>query len=81
MDGGLCRRLEEMLPQAGANSRRCWFGEAEDSAVYVFVAGVAGAAFYEGADRWYFSGIGHLPYEECPEEFNRALIEFLTRQG
>ena len=24
-----------------------------------------------------FPGIGHLPYEECPEEFNRALIEFL----
>jgi pimeloyl-ACP methyl ester carboxylesterase len=28
-----------------------------------------------------FPGVGHLPYEECPEEFNRALIEFLTRQG
>lgn len=25
-----------------------------------------------------FPGIGHLPYEECPEEFNRALIQFLT---
>lgn len=25
-----------------------------------------------------FEGVGHLPYEECPEEFNRALIEFLT---
>ena len=24
-----------------------------------------------------FEGIGHLPYEECPEEFNRVLIEFL----
>jgi len=23
-------------------------------------------------------GVGHLPYEEAPEEFNRALIEFLT---
>jgi pimeloyl-ACP methyl ester carboxylesterase len=23
-------------------------------------------------------GIGHLPYEEAPEDFNRALIEFLT---
>jgi len=23
--------------------------------------------------------VGHLPYEECPEQFNRALIEFLTR--
>ena len=24
-------------------------------------------------------GIGHLPYEESPEEFNRILLEFLTR--
>ena len=23
-------------------------------------------------------GVGHLPYEECPNEFNRALINFLT---
>jgi hypothetical protein len=26
-----------------------------------------------------FPGIGHLPYEECAEEFNRALIEFLVQ--
>jgi len=25
-----------------------------------------------------FEGVGHLPYEEAPEDFNRALIEFLT---
>lgn len=25
-----------------------------------------------------FQGVGHLPYEECPEEFNRAVIDFLT---
>ena len=25
-----------------------------------------------------FQGVGHLPYEEAPEEFNRALIDFLT---
>ena len=24
-----------------------------------------------------FEGVGHLPYEEAPEDFNRALIEFL----
>ena len=27
-----------------------------------------------------FRGVGHLPYEECPDEFNRAMIEFL-KQG
>ena len=26
-----------------------------------------------------FPGVGHLPYEECPEQFNRVLIEFLTQ--
>ena len=25
-----------------------------------------------------FEGAGHLPYEECPLEFNRALLDFLT---
>jgi pimeloyl-ACP methyl ester carboxylesterase len=24
-----------------------------------------------------FDGVGHLPYEECPAEFNRALVDFL----
>lgn len=26
-----------------------------------------------------FPGVGHLPYEECPKEFNRALIQFLSQ--
>jgi pimeloyl-ACP methyl ester carboxylesterase len=25
-----------------------------------------------------FDGVGHLPYEEAPEDFNRALVDFLT---
>jgi pimeloyl-ACP methyl ester carboxylesterase len=28
-----------------------------------------------------FDGVGHLPYEEAPEEFNQALIEFLNESG
>jgi pimeloyl-ACP methyl ester carboxylesterase len=28
-----------------------------------------------------FEGVGHLPYEETPEEFNRALIDFLTQDS
>jgi pimeloyl-ACP methyl ester carboxylesterase len=27
-----------------------------------------------------FDGVGHLPYEEAPVDFNRALIDFLTRE-
>jgi pimeloyl-ACP methyl ester carboxylesterase len=26
-----------------------------------------------------FEGVGHLPYEECPKEFNQALIDFLEK--
>jgi pimeloyl-ACP methyl ester carboxylesterase len=25
-----------------------------------------------------FSGVGHLPYEEIPEQFNAAVVDFLT---
>jgi pimeloyl-ACP methyl ester carboxylesterase len=25
-----------------------------------------------------FKGVGHLPYEECPTEFNRSVVEFLS---
>jgi hypothetical protein len=24
-------------------------------------------------------GVGHIPYEEMPEEFNRIVLEFLSR--
>lgn len=32
-----------------------------------------------GSELVVFPGIGHLPYEEDPEEFNRVLLEFLSR--
>jgi pimeloyl-ACP methyl ester carboxylesterase len=28
-----------------------------------------------------FEGVGHLPYEEAPDDFNRALVDFLTGRG
>jgi len=33
---------------------------------------------FNGARLMAFEGVGHLPYEEAPEDFNRALIDFLT---
>jgi pimeloyl-ACP methyl ester carboxylesterase len=27
-----------------------------------------------------FEGVGHLPYEEAPQDFNRALVDFLYRE-
>ena len=38
------------------------------------------AKYFPNSKSIIFPGIGHLPYEECPDEFNRALIEFLTRE-
>jgi pimeloyl-ACP methyl ester carboxylesterase len=32
-----------------------------------------------GSELVIFPGIGHLPYEECPADFNRALLAFLQR--
>ena len=37
------------------------------------------ARHFEKVQTIIFPGVGHLPYEECPEEFNRALIQFLRQ--
>ncbi len=70
------RELEETLPElAGVPTLLMW--GSKDSAVYASSAAQLGKYF---PNSWtiIFPGVGHLPYEECPEEFNRALIEFLT---
>jgi pimeloyl-ACP methyl ester carboxylesterase len=36
-------------------------------------------AQFHRAELSVFDGVGHLPYEEVPDAFNRAVIEFLTR--
>jgi pimeloyl-ACP methyl ester carboxylesterase len=51
-----------------------WGGK--DTAVYATSAKPL-MKFFPNSKLIVFPGIGHLPYEECPEEFNRALIEFL----
>jgi pimeloyl-ACP methyl ester carboxylesterase len=38
------------------------------------------AKYFPNSKTIIFPGVGHLPYEECPEEFNQALIEFLTER-
>jgi len=37
------------------------------------------ARHFDHVEKIVFPGIGHLPYEECPEEFNQALIRFLAK--
>jgi pimeloyl-ACP methyl ester carboxylesterase len=72
------RELERTLPKlAGVPTLLMW-GE-KDTAVYASSAERL-AEHFPSSKLIIFPGVGHLPYEECPEEFNRALIEFLTRE-
>jgi pimeloyl-ACP methyl ester carboxylesterase len=72
------RELEATLPKlAGVPTLLIW-GE-KDPAVFASSAAPL-AKYFPNSKVIIFPNIGHLPYEECPEEFNRALIEFLTRE-
>ncbi len=72
------RELEATLPKlAGIPTLLMW--GSKDPAVYASSA-VPLAKYFPNSTSIIFPGIGHLPYEECPEEFNRALIEFLRRE-
>jgi pimeloyl-ACP methyl ester carboxylesterase len=72
------RELEATLPKlAGVPTLLIW--GSKDSAVFASSAAPL-AKYFPNSKTIIFPGIGHLPYEECPEEFNRALIDFLTRE-
>ncbi len=68
--------LEETLPKLSGIPTLLMWGS-KDSAVYASSAAQLGK-YFPNSRTVIFPGVGHLPYEECPEEFNRALIEFLT---
>jgi pimeloyl-ACP methyl ester carboxylesterase len=73
------RELEATLPKlAGVPTLLMW--GSKDSAVYASSAAPL-AQHFRQSRCVVFPGIGHLPYEECPEEFNRALLEFLVSEG
>jgi pimeloyl-ACP methyl ester carboxylesterase len=72
------RELEKILPKLASVPTLLIWGE-KDPAVYASSAAPL-AKFFPNSKLIIFPGIGHLPYEECPEEFNRALIEFLQRE-
>jgi pimeloyl-ACP methyl ester carboxylesterase len=70
------RELEAILPKlAGVPTLLMW--GSKDSAVYASSVKPL-AKFFPNSEQIVFPGIGHLPYEECPEEFNRELIKYLT---
>ena len=72
------RELEKILPKLASVPTLLIWG-AKDPAVYASSAKPL-ANFFPNSKLIIFPGIGHLPYEECPEEFNRELIEFLQRE-
>ena len=72
------RELEATLPKLGGIPTLLVWGS-KDPAVYASSAAPL-QKYFPNSKLIIFPGIGHLPYEECPEEFNRALIEFLTQQ-
>jgi pimeloyl-ACP methyl ester carboxylesterase len=70
------RELQETLPRLASVPTFLMWGS-KYSAVYASSAEPL-AKYFPNSKLIIFPGIGHLPYEECPEEFNRALIGFLT---
>lgn len=70
------RALEATLPKLKDVPTLLLWGS-RDSAVYASSAGPL-AKHFSNSQLIIFPGVGHLPYEECVEEFNRALIEFLV---
>lgn len=69
--------LEMLLPGLASIPTLLMWGE-KDPAVYCSSMQRL-QQFFPGAEKVVFRGVGHLPYEECPEEFNQALINFLMQ--
>jgi pimeloyl-ACP methyl ester carboxylesterase len=68
--------LEMTLPKLAALPTLLMWGSV-DGAVYASSAEEL-RKYFPDSRLVIFPGIGHLPYEECPEEFNKVLIDFLN---
>ena len=73
------RELKTVLPRLADIPTLLVWGS-KDPAVYASSAKPL-QQYFPHSKLIVFPGIGHLPYEEGPEEFNRELIEFLTRDN
>ena len=73
------RELEARLPKLAPIPTLLMWGD-KDPAVYVSSMEPL-ARHFAHVQTVVFPGVGHLPYEECPEDFNRELIKFLTGQS
>jgi pimeloyl-ACP methyl ester carboxylesterase len=71
------KELEQLLPELREVPTLLLWGD-KDPAVYVSSMESL-ARHFTNVKKVVFRGIGHLPYEECPEQFNEALIDFLKQ--
>jgi pimeloyl-ACP methyl ester carboxylesterase len=71
------RELELAIPKLAEVPTLLIWGSA-DAAVYAQSAEKLRGHFKQ-CDVVVYPGVGHLPYEEVPEQFNSTLIEFLAR--
>ena len=69
------RELQALLPKLAPIPTLLIWGS-KDSAVYVSSMEPL-ARHFANVQTVVFPGVGHMPYEECPEEFNRELTNFL----
>ena len=70
------RELDAVLPKLASIPTLLMWGS-KDPAVHASSVKPL-AKYFPDCKLIVFPEIGHLPYEECPDEFNGALIEFLT---
>jgi pimeloyl-ACP methyl ester carboxylesterase len=71
------RALEQTIPQLAEVPTLLIWGSA-DPAVYAQSSEQLRRHFKQ-CEVVVYPGVGHLPYEEVPEQFNSTVIEFLTR--
>jgi|SRR5579872_1150363 len=71
------RELESLLPKLSTIPTLLVWGS-KDPAVYSWSMKPL-ANFFPDSEQVVFAGVGHLPYEECADEFNQALIKFLSK--
>jgi pimeloyl-ACP methyl ester carboxylesterase len=70
------QQLEALLPKLASIPTLLVWGS-EDPAVYLSSMDPL-SRYFPNSQKIVFPGIGHLPYEECAEAFNQALINFLS---
>jgi pimeloyl-ACP methyl ester carboxylesterase len=75
--GADLKELEALLPKLGTIPTSLMWGSKDPAVNFSSMEPLA--RFFPNAEKVVFPGVGHLPYEECPAEFNEALVRFLTR--